>query len=130
MLFVALSPFTSGRRAVLDTSSPWALPTARQPSSQPMQMRQDRPAGRILGFQLPRRVSRGQLSVASGYLALGLLGMTLLIGPVNLLLRRRNPVSNSLRRDVIAVFAAQAMGIWLWRRRISHSQAGNPKLRY
>jgi len=39
-------------------------------------------------------------TVATGYLALGLLGITLLIGPANLLLRRRNPVSNYLRRDV------------------------------
>jgi methionine sulfoxide reductase heme-binding subunit len=102
VLFVGLSPFTTGRHAVLDTSSGRALPTAQKPSSQPMQMGhgQSQPAGRTLGFQLPRRISRGQLSVATGYLALGLLGVTLLIGPANLLLRRRNPVSNSLRRDV------------------------------
>jgi sulfoxide reductase heme-binding subunit YedZ len=61
---------------------------------------QGQPAGRTLGFQLPRRISRGQLSVATGYLALGLLGLTLLIGPANLLLRRRNPVSSYLRRDL------------------------------
>jgi sulfoxide reductase heme-binding subunit YedZ len=41
-----------------------------------------------------------QSTVATGYLALGLLGLTLLIGPANLLLRRRNPVSSYLRRDV------------------------------
>lgn len=41
-----------------------------------------------------------QLSVGTGYLALVLLGLTLLIGPANLLLRRRNPVSSYLRRDV------------------------------
>jgi sulfoxide reductase heme-binding subunit YedZ len=102
LLFVGLSPFSSGRRAVLDTSSPRALPTAQRPSSQPMRMGHDRgqAAGRTLGFQLPRRISRGQLSVATGYLALGLLGVTLLIGPANLLLRRRTPVSSYLRRDV------------------------------
>jgi sulfoxide reductase heme-binding subunit YedZ len=44
-----------------------------------------------------------QLTLGTGYVALGLLSFTLLIGPVNLLLRRRNPVSNYLRRDV---------GIW------------------
>ena len=44
-----------------------------------------------------------QLTVATGYLALGFLALTLLIGPANLLLRRRNPVSSYLRRDV---------GIW------------------
>lgn len=37
--------------------------------------------------------------MATGYVALGLLAFTLLIGPANLLLRRRNPVSNYLRRD-------------------------------
>ncbi|HYN09777.1 MAG TPA: ferric reductase-like transmembrane domain-containing protein [Vicinamibacterales bacterium] len=41
-----------------------------------------------------------QFIVATGYLALGLLALTLLIGPANLLLRRRNPVSNYLSRDV------------------------------
>jgi methionine sulfoxide reductase heme-binding subunit len=37
---------------------------------------------------------------ATGYLATGLLGLTLLIGPANLLLRKRIPISNYLRRDV------------------------------
>jgi sulfoxide reductase heme-binding subunit YedZ len=37
---------------------------------------------------------------ATGYVATGLLGLTLLIGPANLLLRKRIPVSNYLRRDV------------------------------
>jgi methionine sulfoxide reductase heme-binding subunit len=41
-----------------------------------------------------------RFTVATGYLALGLLALTLLIGPMNLLLRRRNPVSSYLRRDV------------------------------
>jgi sulfoxide reductase heme-binding subunit YedZ len=41
-----------------------------------------------------------RLTTATGYLALGLLALTLLIGPANLLLRRRNPVSSYLRRDV------------------------------
>jgi sulfoxide reductase heme-binding subunit YedZ len=44
-----------------------------------------------------------RFTVATGYVALGFLALTLLIGPANLLLRRRNPVSNYLRRDV---------GIW------------------
>ena len=39
-------------------------------------------------------------TVATGYIALGLLGLTLLIGPANLLVRRRNPVSTYLRRDM------------------------------
>jgi len=41
-----------------------------------------------------------QFTVATGYVATGLLAVTLLIGPINLALRRRNPVSNYLRRDV------------------------------
>ena len=49
--------------------------------------------------------SSGRLSIpglvdATGYVALALLALTLLIGPANLLLRRRNPVSTYFRRDV------------------------------
>lgn len=44
-----------------------------------------------------------QLTVATGYLGVGLLGITLLLDPANLLLGWRNPVSSYLRRDV---------GIW------------------
>lgn len=42
-------------------------------------------------------------SLATGYVALGLLGGTLLTGPINVLRRRPNPVSSDLRRD---------FGIW------------------
>jgi sulfoxide reductase heme-binding subunit YedZ len=45
-------------------------------------------------------LSNRGFTVATGYVALALLAVTLLIGPVNLLLRRRNPVSSYLRRDV------------------------------
>jgi sulfoxide reductase heme-binding subunit YedZ len=45
-------------------------------------------------------IDLSQLTVATGYVATGLLGLTLLIGPASLLLRRRNPVSSYLRRDV------------------------------
>jgi sulfoxide reductase heme-binding subunit YedZ len=45
----------------------------------------------------------GRLMVASAYTALILIGVTLLIGPLNLLRQRPNPVSSDLRRDV---------GIW------------------
>jgi sulfoxide reductase heme-binding subunit YedZ len=45
-------------------------------------------------------VSIRGITVATGYIATGLLGLTLLIGPANLVLRRRNPVSSYLRRDV------------------------------
>jgi methionine sulfoxide reductase heme-binding subunit len=58
------------------------------------------PTGLGPWLELPRRVSMSRLTVATGYVALGLLGLTLLVGPTNLLLRRRNPLSTSLRRDV------------------------------
>jgi methionine sulfoxide reductase heme-binding subunit len=41
-----------------------------------------------------------QLASPTGDVALVLLAVTLLIGPANLLLRKRNPVNNYLRRDV------------------------------
>ena len=41
-----------------------------------------------------------RLTVATGYVATGLLAVTLLIGPINLILRRRHPISSYLRRDV------------------------------
>lgn len=44
-----------------------------------------------------------QFTVATGYIGLALLALTLLLGPANLVFRRRNPVSTYLRRDV---------GIW------------------
>ncbi len=44
-----------------------------------------------------------RLTRAEGYVATGLLVLTLIVGPANLLLHRRNPVPSYLRRDV---------GIW------------------
>jgi len=41
-----------------------------------------------------------RLVVATGYIALGLVVLTLLIGPANLMLHRRVPISNYLSRDV------------------------------
>ena len=58
-----------------------------------------------------------RFTVATGYVALALLGLTLLIGPANLLLRRRNPVSSYLRRDVgawTAVFSGVHVVASLW----------------
>lgn len=55
-----------------------------------------------VGVDIPPR-SRplmSQLTVATGYVAAVFLGVTLLVGPANLLLRRRNPVSTALARDV------------------------------
>ena len=60
----------------------------------------------FLGF------SMRQLTVATGYLATGLLAVTLLTGPLNLLLRRRTPISSYFRRDVgawTAVFSVVHM---------------------
>jgi sulfoxide reductase heme-binding subunit YedZ len=47
-----------------------------------------------------RTFSIGRLTSPTGDIALVLLGVTLLVGPVNLLLRRRNPPHNYLRRDL------------------------------
>lgn len=47
-----------------------------------------------------RRLFDQRLTVATGYVATALLGVTLLIGPGNLLLRKRNPISSYLRRDI------------------------------
>jgi methionine sulfoxide reductase heme-binding subunit len=41
-----------------------------------------------------------RFTIATGYVATGLLALTLLVGPANLLLGRRDPVSTYLRRDV------------------------------
>lgn len=45
-------------------------------------------------------VNTRQFTFASGYVAVVLLGLTLLVGPANLMLRRRRPVSNYLARDI------------------------------
>jgi methionine sulfoxide reductase heme-binding subunit len=50
--------------------------------------------------EVEERSLRRRLTTGTGYIALVLLALTLLIGPANLLLRRRNPVSSYLRRDV------------------------------
>jgi methionine sulfoxide reductase heme-binding subunit len=46
------------------------------------------------------RLLIARFTTATGYIALGLLALTLLIGPANLLLHRRTPVSSYLARDV------------------------------
>jgi sulfoxide reductase heme-binding subunit YedZ len=58
--------------------------------------------------EVEERSFRRQLTTGTGYIALVLLAFTLLIGPANLLLRRRNPVSSYLRRDAgawVALFS-------------------------
>ena len=49
---------------------------------------------------IQNRLLIARFTTATGYIALGLLGLTLLIGPANLLLRRRTPISTYLARDV------------------------------
>jgi sulfoxide reductase heme-binding subunit YedZ len=49
---------------------------------------------------LQDRAFMARFTTATGYVATGLLAVTLLIGPANLLLRKPNPVSSYLRRDV------------------------------
>jgi methionine sulfoxide reductase heme-binding subunit len=46
------------------------------------------------------RLLIARFTTATGYIGLGLLGLTLIIGPANLLLRRRTPISTYLARDV------------------------------
>lgn len=59
--------------------------------------------GAVLYLTRPYRDVWMKLSFSTAYPALLLLAATLLIGPLNILARRRNPVSSDLRRDI---------GIW------------------
>lgn len=54
-------------------------------------------------FYAPNAALSYILTIATGYLSLGLLIITLLVGPLKLMWQRRNPVNVDLRRDV---------GIW------------------
>lgn len=56
-----------------------------------------------------------RLSMSLAYTALGFLAVTLLIGPVNVLLKRRNPANIYLRRDI---------GIWAGLIALSHMCIG------
>lgn len=56
-----------------------------------------------------------QWTFATGYVALGLLALTLLVGPANLLLGRRTPVSNYLSRD---------LGLWAVAACVAHAVLG------
>jgi len=58
---------------------------------------------------------RPRLSLALAYIALGLLAATLILGPLNLLRRRPNPVSFDLRRD---------LGIWSAVTALAHTAVG------
>ncbi len=70
--------------------------------------------GGMLVWALPGPL-RERLSLASAYVALGLLATTLALGPVNVLLGRPNPVSFDRRRD---------FGIWSAVLGIGHTAIG------
>lgn len=55
------------------------------------------------------RLFMARFTTATGYVATGLLAVTLLIGPATLLLRKRNPISSYLRRDVGAWTAGMSV---------------------
>lgn len=69
----------------------------------------------LLYMTRPYKDVVSRLSFASAYPAIVLLAVTLLTGPMNVLLRRRNPVSSDLRRDI---------GIWAGMVTILHAVVG------
>lgn len=87
VVFMSVPPFTRTGFALLDMGERSALPRVA-------------PYG---GMGSGQRTAEAAFTVATGYAATLLLALTLLIGPANLLLRRRIPVSTSLARDT---------GIW------------------
>lgn len=68
-----------------------------------------------LYYTRPYRDAIARASFATAYPALVLLTVSLLIGPWNILRRRRNPVSSDLRRDI---------GIWAGLLSVIHSVIG------
>ncbi len=69
------------------------------PSTGPGNDQPPKSAGTDMGPDSSSLLMR-RYSTGTGYVALLLLGLTLLIGPANLVLRRHTPVSSYLRRDV------------------------------
>ncbi len=57
-------------------------------------------AGLIFFFFRGRRDSITFIAFASGYISLVILSVSLIIGPINLILKKKNPVSTYLRRDI------------------------------
>lgn len=84
ILFMGFPPFTDKGFALLDMGASSPVPTVAAYG----------PPG-----DGPGRTTESAFTLATGYVATVLLGLTLLIGPANLLLRRRMPVSTSLARD-------------------------------
>ena len=66
-----------------------------------------------------------QFTVATGYVATGLLALTLLVGPGYLLLRRRNPISTYLARDA-GMWAAVASFVHVIYGIEAHASLTNP----
>jgi methionine sulfoxide reductase heme-binding subunit len=59
--------------------------------------------GLVIGVLFPSKELRAHLSVSTAYVSLGCVALSLMLGPLNLLRQRPNPVSSDLRRD---------LGIW------------------
>src|SRR5206468_2206266 len=60
-------------------------------------------AGLAIGALFPSKVLRARVSLATAYVSLGCVALSLMLGPLKLIGNRPNPVSNDLRRD---------LGIW------------------
>jgi methionine sulfoxide reductase heme-binding subunit len=71
--------------------------------------------GGALWLVIPTRDNLFRWSVTSAYVSLVLLAVTLVVGPVNVIRRRPNPVSTDLRRD---------LGIWSGVTALVHVVAG------
>jgi NADPH-dependent 2,4-dienoyl-CoA reductase/sulfur reductase-like enzyme len=99
-LFMGFSPFTGGGYTEFDMDADGVFPQPREGRPMGMGDAGGQLAGPGLSFELPDRISISQLTDATGYVATVLLGLTLLVGPANLLLRRHNPISTYLRRDL------------------------------
>jgi sulfoxide reductase heme-binding subunit YedZ len=82
-----IPPFTNRGFAVLNMGGSSALPTTA-------------PSGMGIRGDGSGRSFESAFTLGTGYIATVLLALTLLVGPANLLLRRRNPVSTSLPRDI------------------------------
>jgi sulfoxide reductase heme-binding subunit YedZ len=59
--------------------------------------------GLAIGVLFPSKELRAHISVATAYVSLGLVALSLMLGPLNLIRNSPNPLSNDLRRD---------LGIW------------------
>ncbi|WP_395110182.1 ferric reductase-like transmembrane domain-containing protein [Actinomadura sp. SCN-SB] len=102
VLFMGLSPFITSESRTLGDIFGGTFP-ADSPGLAGQAGRPNESTGQVpfftLSFEQGGAWFLRQSTTATGYVATVLLGLTLLIGPANLLLRKRNPVSNYLRRD-------------------------------